>query len=772
MLALLLLLAQGPPLTVTTSLDRSRFAVGEEFIFTLRAVGHSTAPFRVELPALDGLGLVERTERTDVVVGRQITRAYTLELKLRAEQVGTWPIGPIRVENGDASTFSAVEMVSISSASSGGSSGLDGDLLALIPRVPSPRPGQPSVYLLTSDERVFQGDQLNILTAAWLPRGLRLRLRQAPTLTPPALAGVWSTPRRSVPGAVASRTVEGETYDLYVSFQTAYPLNAGPLDIPAARLAWVQPTGRQLSNAERRESVESAPLTVGVRPLPDAGRPAGFGGPVARELRVEYELGASSARAGAALPVAVVVTAAGNPPLWPPPAVAWPPSVRVYQEGTESAPRFQGGRMGGSKKFRFGIVPDSAGSLALPPLDYPYFDPASGSYRSAHAGAILVPVLEAAPVTDRRNPPPLEVPGSQAPAERLFELPAALLLLLVALPLAVMVALELWRRRRPRARRPAPVGSPAERLDALVQSLVPPGTPAAPRALIGALRQAGVERAAAERLVGFHLALEAERFGGAGAPAAPPALAPEIETALSQLPRALRRASGLAALWLLGLGAMGLRPGPLAAQSGLELYSAGEYVAAARAFREEAETARPSAALWYDLAAAEYLSHRDAYAVAALLPARAHAPRDNYVQALWTALSREHEQLRRAGRQWPLSAEEAFALALIGLWLGALLFAVFRRARVVWATVLGLATLAAVAGLRLRAERSGARAVLAAGASLRISPHGLAPERGAVPGFSIVRLQRQVGSWWLIRTEEGAEGWVPAEILARTPALD
>ena len=88
--ALLLALAQGQALQVTASLDRSRVPVGEEFTYTVKAVGHSTAPVRVELPPLDGLELLERSERTDVVVGTsQITRAYTLELRLRAEQVGT-----------------------------------------------------------------------------------------------------------------------------------------------------------------------------------------------------------------------------------------------------------------------------------------------------------------------------------------------------------------------------------------------------------------------------------------------------------------------------------------------------------------------------------------------------------------------------------------------------------------------------------------------------------------------------------------------------------
>jgi hypothetical protein len=766
---LLFALAQGQALQVTASLDRSRVAVGEEFSYTVKAIGHSTAPFRVELPPLDGLELLDRSERTDVVVGTtQVTRAFTLTLLLRAEQVGTWSIGAIRVEQGDASGFTHEETVSVTSASSSSAaSGLEPDLLALIPRVPWPRYGRPSVYLVASADRVFAGDQVNVLTAAWLPRSLRLRLRQAPTLTPPALASVWSTPRRAVPGAVASRVMEGETYDLYVSFQTAYPLNPGSLTIPPARLAWVQPSGRQSAGIDRRESVESAPLLLSVRPLPDAGRPAAFDGPVAHDLQIEYELGASSGRAGVALPVDIVVSGAGNLPLWPPPTVSWPATVRVYQEGTENSPRLSGLRMGGSKKFRFGIVPDSAGSLALPPLEYPYFDPGSATYRSAQAPAIVVPVLEPLPVADRRNPLPVLQPGYRTLAQRLIGLPPFALLSLIGFPPLLMLAATLWRRRAPRVRAAAPAETPAASLEALVYSLVPPGTPAAPRALIAALRQAGLPRAEAERLVRLHLTLEAQRF----APAPPPApsnaaLDKEVESVLAALPRRIRRAAGIAAVWLLALCSRG------AAQAGLDLYVNGDYAAAARAFRAEAETAPATLGRWYDLAAAEYLAHHDAQAVAALLPARALAPRDERVRLLWNALGREHEQLRRTQRVWPLAAEECFALALLGLWLGALLFVGLSRRRVIWMAVLVLAAGFAVMGAGLRAQRAGLRAVLAGGVSLRTSPHGLAPERGTLPGFSIVRLERRLGSWWLVRAANGVEGWVPVEILAPSPALN
>jgi hypothetical protein len=768
-----LLLSQGPALDVTTSVDRSRVAVGEEVVFTLRAVGHTTAAFRADLPSLDGFALLERTERTDIVYGaRELTRAYILELHLRAEQVGTWSIGPIRVEHGVASAFSTGETVTVVNAAGGSAAGLDPDLVALIPRVPSPRVGGPSVFTVASASTVYAGDQVDVLTAAWLPRSLRLRLRQPPTLSPPALPGVWSTPRRAVPGAVASRVVDGENYDLFVGFQTVYPLDPGALPIPPARLTWMQPSGRQYFSEERRESVESGPLTLTVRPLPDAGRPAGFDGPVARDLRIEYRLAQGAARAGAVLPVEIALSGAGNLPLWPTPKVSWPSGIRVYEEGSEITPRTAGPRLGGSKTFKFSVVPDSAGTLSLPALEYSYFDPAPATYRLARALSIAIPVLDALPVADRRSALPIEQEGPPSLPVRIVTLPWSALAALISLPILAMAAMTL-RRRYPR-KRAAPVSGPdpAHRLDALLELLAPPDARPSPVALAGALRAAGIDREGAERLVRLHAELVAQRFGRESTGQPSSELLRDIDDALGRLPRAVRWRGGPIPALVSGMLAAAILAPALHGQSGIELYTHGEYAAAAQAFRQAANAKPWSAALWYDVAASEYLARRDANSAAALLAARQLAPRDPRVDALWNALAREHEPLRRAGTVWPLTAEECLAAALLLVWIGAPLFLILRRRRWLSAIPLLLAVAVAAAGFIRRAERRAPRAVLAGGASLRLSPHGLAPERGTIPSFSVVRLERRVGRWWLILTQQGIEGWVPEEILSLAPALD
>ncbi|HLG06962.1 MAG TPA: hypothetical protein VI383_12535, partial [Gemmatimonadales bacterium] len=239
----------------------------------------------------------------------------------------------------------------------------------------------------------------------------------------------------------------------------------------------------------------------------------------------------------------------------------------------------------------------------------------------------------------------------------------------------------------------------------------------------------------------------------------------EIASALDRVPG---RVSRLAGTSVLALALLGAGPGIAPAQEGLDAYARRDYAAAAQAFRTDIGR-DPQPILWYSLAAAEYMGRRDAHAAAALLIARAGAPRDSRVRALWNALGREHEALRRAttGPEWPLSAAECFALALLVSWASFLVFLFGgRRRHVLWGSILTLAFVLALAGEVLRSERSGPRAVLIGGASLRVSPHGLAPARGGAPAFSVVRLIRQSGSWWLVGTGDGS-GWVPEAILAR-----
>jgi hypothetical protein len=550
-----------------------------------------------------------------------------------------------------------------------------------------------------------------------------------------------------------------ESYDLFVVAQTVYPLDPGTITIPPARLAWVEPArGRR---EERHASVNSATTAVQVRPLPATGQPAQFPGTVGRDLRIEYRV-TGSGRAGAVVPVEIAVLGTGGLPLWPAPTLSWPPGARAYDQGSDASFGSRGARLGGTRIFRYSVVPDSAGGLSLPPLEYPYFDPSASAYRVARAPGTIVPILEPAPGAERRVAVSLLQPGTRSLSGRVAALPGYVLWILLGFPALMIAAIE-FRRRYPRKPPPAePVPAP-EQLDRLVRSVLPPNQGPSRHAITSALRNAGVPSERAERLAELHLDMEARRFGLETAAPATDQMEQVIGRELGQVPTRVRKLAGIATVALLTVF------GRLEAQSGFELYNKGQYIAAAEAFRLEAREF-PGPERWYNVAAAEYMSGRDAHAAAALLTVRTEDPRDPRVRTLWNALAREHGELRRVPRGWILTADECLALALAASWLGLVLYVGFRRWRPVWLGAFGLAAALLVASETQHAAEREALAVLAGGASQRVSPHGLAPTTGAIPAFTVIKLIRKTGTWWLIESDAGV-GWVPAEILVQAPTF-
>jgi hypothetical protein len=310
---------------------------------------------------------------------------------------GAIRIGAVTAQQG-ASVVRTAAITVVVGPGTPGTNTVSPRLRGLLERAPPPhRPGEPALVLVASSDRVYVGEQVDIVTAAWFPRDLRARLRRPPTLSPPGLAGVWSYPQPTPPGIAASRQVAGTWYDLFVSHQIVFPLTAGTIDVSRASLQYSVPVAMQFFSQEERYTLESNPVRLTVDPLPAAGRPAGFSGAVGRGLALSRTVG-PSVRAGEALPIEVTLEGEGNVALWPAPELAWPEGLRHYQDRTDDRISPVAGRIGGSKVFRWLAMPDSAGPVRLPPISYPYFDLDAEEYRMATAPGVQqgVAALQAA----------------------------------------------------------------------------------------------------------------------------------------------------------------------------------------------------------------------------------------------------------------------------------------------------------------------------------------------------------------------------------------
>jgi hypothetical protein len=749
--SLALLLAMQSP-AVSAELDRERVGVGDAVTLTVRALIAGTRPVRVMLPQFDGFTLIGRSDRRES--GGPGGDAFVVELRLRALRVGLWRLGPVRLDIGDE-VLSAPEVeVAVEAGSRSSAPVLGPRVLGLLDRARPPTPGDVAVTLLVSTDTALVGEQVDVVTAAWFPRELLARLRRAPTLSPPTIDGVYSAIQPSAAGVAAGRSVGGIWYDLYVAHQVIFPVSEGKVKIPGAGLAFSVPAGRQYFSEEKPYSLSSGERSLVVTPLPPGGP-----GPVAQGLALSYELRPEPARAGEPLRVDLVLSGTGNSALWPRPVVPWPDGSRGYPEDVEDSPRISGGLVGGTRRFRFVVIADSAGSLALPEVGYDYFDPSSG-WRSAVARSVVLPVQPARPLDRQRPAPPLldrEPVSLTAIRGWVYWLVVAL----AVLPPFLLYGAYRWRQR-PRSA-PAATATAGERLQSLVRSLVEPER-RRPGEMEAALREAGLDGGLSIDAARVYDELAMLRFAPRGM-LSEGAVEADAARILGAWPRRAGRAGVITVFLAASLAA------PAVSQSSADsLYHAERYAAAASLYRRDALVFPNSARRWYAVGAASWAAGQDASAAAAWLRALQLAPRSEDVRQAWGQVARFSGDLQRAGRVPPVTPAELAVVAVL-LWaLGWIVLGLRRRSSAIALGVLALGFTvgaAVLAGIQRRPL-----AVLARAVQLRDAPHGLAEEIGRAQVLAVVEVIEQRAAWRLIETPQHQRGWVPSTAIVEVRPLD
>ena len=127
-----------------------------------------------------------------------------------------------------------------------------------------------------------------------------------------------------------------------------------------------------------RKRITSGETTFRVSPLP-AGAPSSFGGGVG-SFRISSALTKDSLRTHDAASLKITVSGKGNLSMLDAPKVNFPPDFEVYDIKTTENSDKSSGRLSGSKTFEYPFIPRSHGEFTIPPVEYSYYDPATGKY--------------------------------------------------------------------------------------------------------------------------------------------------------------------------------------------------------------------------------------------------------------------------------------------------------------------------------------------------------------------------------------------------------
>lgn len=215
---------------------------------------------------------------------------------------------------------------------------------------------------------------------------------------------------QKLPQEPARKTVtrDGRRYDLLVFETSVTPVKAGKITIEPTEFSLIaevrQPRNRSrapdffddhffddfFSNTRREQiALQTDALTLEIKPLPEEGKPAGFGGAIG-QFTFETEATPLRLRAGDPVTLKAKVSGVGNFERMGPPTVADEPGWRSYPPSSKFEKTDEAG-LAGTKTFEMALIPE-AGKEKLPEVTFSYFDPSKAKYVTLKGGAIAVAV--------------------------------------------------------------------------------------------------------------------------------------------------------------------------------------------------------------------------------------------------------------------------------------------------------------------------------------------------------------------------------------------
>jgi hypothetical protein len=602
---------------------------------------------------------------------------------------------------------------------------------------------------------VFVGQAVILRADAMLPRELRTRLTRPATYEPPLAPGFWVVDLPN-PLTVQLERIDGQIYEVQTYRRVYVPLIPGRHVLASARLRYEMRMG--LLQPPESFTVESDSIVVDVLPLPEAGRPASFGGAVGR-YTLDASLEPASVTVGEAATVRVAVRGTGNVKALRAPVLPAPSSLEVLPPGEEASENPTGSTLGGVKEFRWAVVPREAGRLALGPVVFSYFDPDARAYRVLRSDSLVLDVTGFAGSDEAQG---LRPPDFHPSPPRLRFVRSRGFLIAQAVPLLLLLA-GFARGRRPRPKRPIPDRERAP--DPGIAKLVA----AARRGEPGVLDRLAEKLRATAGEVGtgpleaLLRDVDAARFA--------PRIEAETVTALVERARRLveGRAAGhgsgtvkpvLMLLFGLGLPAVSVVQSDTFNQ-GVVAFARRDAGAARAAFEAYLREEPQDASGWYDLGNAAYREGDRGAATHAWLNALALDPRHGDARHnLFTVAGASSERFLTSRAS--LSGDAALFGAAIAWWLAGILGFGLRRFRrvilialpAVWLGI-GLSWLLGRAAPELVTTR-------ADGTAIHGEPALQSEAVRRFPAGEPLEIRDRAGAWIRVRSAVGEEGWLEA----------
>ena len=170
-----------------------------------------------------------------------------------------------------------------------------------------------------------------------------------------------------------------------------FPQHSGELEIPATTFESIvsQPIESTdmfdfFFNAGRytevKKNLTTRAIKINVNPLPQGKSSAFYGG--VGDFSLSSTISSTDVTANDAVTVRVILSGTGNLKLIKTPELKFPQDFDIYDPKIDNKYTIKGGRQTGNKVYEYLVIPRHAGQYTIPALEFQYFDPKSGTYKT------------------------------------------------------------------------------------------------------------------------------------------------------------------------------------------------------------------------------------------------------------------------------------------------------------------------------------------------------------------------------------------------------
>ncbi len=202
--------------------------------------------------------------------------------------------------------------------------------------------------------------------------------------------------------------INGREYNVYTLRKAQlYPLQSGAMEVEIAEVentihfikdAYLKTHAASIEDAingmpaeamqDEKITLQTKPVTINVKALPDNNKPASFKGAVGN-FKIEAAVDKNIFSTDETGKLQVIVSGQGNMELINAPEVNFPDSIESFEPTIVDALNKQAVPVSGNKSYVFSFTAKKPGRYTLPPIEYSFFNPQLGKYTTVSTEPIV-----------------------------------------------------------------------------------------------------------------------------------------------------------------------------------------------------------------------------------------------------------------------------------------------------------------------------------------------------------------------------------------------